>query len=72
MIAHPAEPFAGRRPIALGNAATAEPTFGAAAALGGFGVLVGPGDSTCARYALDDVDDTIGWLRELSRRLDWA
>ena len=38
-------PFAGRRPVMLGDDTTDEDAIAAAQALGGLGVKVGPGDS---------------------------
>lgn len=55
-------PFAGARPIFVGDDDTDEVGFAAAAALGGFGVLVGPPRPTAARFALPDVDAVRGWL----------
>jgi trehalose 6-phosphate phosphatase len=65
-------PFAGRRPVFIGDETTDEAAFRAAAALGGFGVLVGARRPTCASFNLDEGEDTMAWLRALSRRLDWA
>lgn len=55
-------PFKGAVPIMLGDDLTDEYGFEAAAALGGFGVLVGPERATAARYRLEDVDDVLEWL----------
>jgi len=55
-------PFAGRRPVMVGDDLTDEHAFEAAAARGGFGVLVGPARPTAARYRLDDVDAVAAWL----------
>ncbi|MEL6967980.1 MAG: trehalose-phosphatase [Pseudomonadota bacterium] len=46
-------PFAGRRPVFIGDDVTDEDGFSAAQALGGFGVKVGPG-ATCALERLED------------------
>jgi trehalose 6-phosphate phosphatase len=54
-------PFAGRRPVFVGDDVTDEDGFRAAAALGGHGVKVGPG-ATAARYRLDAVDGVHDWL----------
>jgi len=56
-------PFAGRRPIAVGDDTTDEDAFASAAALGGFGVLVTAQRSTSASYALDGPDAVAVWLR---------
>lgn len=55
-------PFAGRVPVMLGDDLTDEHGFEAAAALGGFGVLVGPPRPTAARYGLPGVDAVLEWL----------
>ena len=55
-------PFAGAVPVMLGDDLTDEDGFRAAAALGGFGVLVGPVRQTAARYGLPDVDAVLAWL----------
>jgi trehalose 6-phosphate phosphatase len=61
LAAHP--PFAGRPPVFVGDDATDEDGFRAAAALGGWGVKVGPGP-TAARYRIAAVDDVHAWLAE--------
>lgn len=55
-------PFAGAVPVMLGDDLTDEHGFEAAAALGGFGVLVGPPRESAARYGLPDVDAVLAWL----------
>ena len=55
-------PFAGARPLYLGDDLTDESAFRAVAALGGFGVLVGPPRPTAALYRLEDVEDALNWL----------
>lgn len=55
-------PFAGARPVFVGDDLTDEHAFEAAAALGGAGVLVGPARATAARWRLDDVAAVTGWL----------
>lgn len=55
-------PFAGAVPVMLGDDLTDEDGFRAAAAFGGFGVLVGPPRATAARYGLPDVDAVLAWL----------
>lgn len=54
-------PFAGRRPIFVGDDLTDEPGFAAAEAAGGFGIKIGPGE-TGARYRLGSVSALHGWL----------
>ena len=55
-------PFAGARPVFVGDDLTDEDGFSAAFALGGEGVLVGPQRQTAARRRLDNVDAVIEWL----------
>ena len=59
-------PFKGATPIMLGDDLTDEYGFEAAAALGGYGVLVGPPRETAARYRLDDVDAVLTWLEAVA------
>lgn len=56
------DPFKGSAPVMLGDDLTDEHGFEAAAALGGFGVLVGPPRETAARYGLPDVEAVLAWL----------
>ncbi|WAC60201.1 trehalose-phosphatase [Brevundimonas sp. SL130] len=60
-------PFKGAIPIMLGDDLTDEHGFEAAAALGGYGVLVGPERKTAARYRLDDVDAVLSWLEAVAK-----
>ncbi|MFI4933993.1 MAG: trehalose-phosphatase [Caulobacterales bacterium] len=55
-------PFAGARPIFLGDDLTDEDGFEAASRLGGYGVIVGSRRPTAARYALRSVDEALAWL----------
>jgi trehalose 6-phosphate phosphatase len=55
-------PFAGARPIFMGDDLTDEDGFQAATALGGFGVLVGSARPTAARYRLAGVEQALAWL----------
>ena len=55
-------PFAGARPVFVGDDLTDEHAFEAAAALGGEGVLVGPPRASAARWRLDDVAAVTAWL----------
>ncbi len=57
-------PFAGRRPVFVGDDVTDEDGFDAVTAVGGHGVLVGPGRSTGARYRLPSVRAVHAWLRD--------
>ena len=54
-------PFAGRRPVFVGDDRTDEDGFRAALVLGGHGVKVGP-EPSIARYRLASVDAVHGWL----------
>ncbi|MNE62191.1 Trehalose-6-phosphate phosphatase [compost metagenome] len=58
-------PFQGAIPIMVGDDLTDEHGFEAAAALGGFGVLVGPERPTAARYGLEDVAAVLDWLDQI-------
>jgi trehalose 6-phosphate phosphatase len=55
-------PFAGARPVFVGDDLTDEDAFLAAASLGGEGVLVGPARPTAAQWRLDGVADVTAWL----------
>jgi trehalose 6-phosphate phosphatase len=55
-------PFAGARPLFVGDDLTDEDAFAAAAALGGAGVLVGAPRETAARWRLPDVAAVAAWL----------
>ena len=60
-------PFAGARPVFVGDDLTDEHAFAAAAALGGEGVLVGPARATAARWRLDGVAEVTGWMEAAAR-----
>lgn len=53
--------FAGRLPVFVGDDVTDEDGFRAAAALGGYGIKVGPG-ATAARYRIAGVREVHEWL----------
>jgi trehalose 6-phosphate phosphatase len=55
-------PFAGARPVFVGDDATDEDGFQAAQALGGVGVVVGAARATAARFRLADVEAALAWL----------
>jgi trehalose 6-phosphate phosphatase len=55
-------PFAGARPVFVGDDLTDEDAFRAAAALGGEGVLVGPDRPSAALWRLHGVADVTAWL----------
>ncbi|MFL6858715.1 MAG: trehalose-phosphatase, partial [Allosphingosinicella sp.] len=60
-------PFAGARPVFVGDDLTDEHGFEAAAALGGGGILVGPPRETAARWRLVGVDAVHAWLEAAAR-----
>jgi trehalose 6-phosphate phosphatase len=55
-------PFIGAIPAFIGDDLTDEDGFEAAAALGGYGILVGKERPTLANHHLDSVDDVYRWL----------
>lgn len=55
-------PFAGSRPVFVGDDLTDEDGFAAAEDLGGFGVLVGDRQPSAARYRLDSTSAVYRWL----------
>jgi trehalose 6-phosphate phosphatase len=63
-------PFAGTRPLFLGDDLTDEHGFEAAAALGGAGVLVGDVRRTAALYRLESVSDALSWLDAAASELE--
>lgn len=54
--------FRDATPVFVGDDATDEHGFAAAARLGGFGVLVGHPRETHARFSLRNVEDVLAWL----------
>jgi trehalose 6-phosphate phosphatase len=56
-------PFAGARPVFVGDDLTDENAFRAASALGGAGILVGAPRATAALYGLAGVAEVAIWLR---------
>lgn len=60
-------PFAGARPVYIGDDLTDENGFAAARALGGFGVIVGDRRPTSAEYGVPDVRAAIAWLWSIAR-----
>ncbi|MDX1610416.1 MAG: trehalose-phosphatase [Halofilum sp. (in: g-proteobacteria)] len=63
-------PFAGRRPVFVGDDDTDEHAFEAVNRLDGVSVRVGPpGRASRARYRLESVDDALAWLGSLPARI---
>ncbi|UUL83093.1 trehalose-phosphatase [Sphingomonas sp. S1-29] len=60
-------PFAGTRPVFLGDDVTDEDGFHAVAALGGVGILVGDARPTAAGYRLADVAQVRAWLQDAAQ-----
>lgn len=60
------QPFAGTRPLFIGDDLTDEHGFVAAREFGGAGVLVGPDRPTAATYRLQDVSAVRQWLKMAS------
>ena len=60
-------PFHGFTPVMVGDDLTDEYGFEAAQRLGGFGVRVGPAQTTAARCGLTDVAAVLDWLEGLAR-----
>lgn len=58
-----AEPFAGRRPVMVGDDRTDEDAFEAALKIGGTAVKVGTG-ATIAPHRLPDSDAVLAWIKE--------
>jgi trehalose 6-phosphate phosphatase len=63
------EPFAGRRPIVVGDDRTDEFAFEAAHRHGGQSVIVGPRTDTVATYRIRDPEAVREWLTEIPRRM---
>jgi trehalose 6-phosphate phosphatase len=55
-------PFAGARPVFVGDDLTDEDGFAAAGAADGVGVLVGPARTSAARFRLPGVEAALDWL----------
>ncbi len=58
-------PFAGRRPVVVGDDRTDEFAFAAAHRHGGLSVLVGPRSDTVAKYRISDPEAVRGWLTQI-------
>ncbi|QYU71248.1 hypothetical protein J4558_01785 [Leptolyngbya sp. 15MV] len=55
-------PFAGSRPVFIGDDVTDEDGFAAASEQGGLAITVGPRDSRLARFGLADPSAVRDWL----------
>ena len=58
------QPFAGTRPVFLGDDLTDEPAFLAAQDMGGAGIIVGDRAPTTAGYRIASVDEALQWLKQ--------
>jgi trehalose 6-phosphate phosphatase len=63
------EPFAGRRPVVVGDDRTDEFAFAAANARGGVSILVGPRGDTVATYRIDDPAAVRTWLAAITEEV---
>jgi trehalose 6-phosphate phosphatase len=63
------DPFAGRRPVFVGDDVTDEDGFRAVNALDGITIRVGGGRASEANYALSDVAAVRRWLESIARRV---
>ena len=64
-------PFAGRRPVYLGDDHTDAPALAAVRTAGGIAVAVGTRVAPQATHLLPYPDAVRAWLAQLARRLPW-
>lgn len=62
-------PFAGRRPVFIGDDVTDEDGFEVVNDLGGYSIRVGAAEISAAAYQFADVASVLGWLEALPSRL---
>lgn len=62
------QPFAGRRPVVVGDDRTDEFAFAAAHRHGGLSVLVGSRTDSVAQYRIGDPEAVRGWLTEIPQQ----
>ena len=60
--ADPGSPFAGRRPVFIGDDVTDEYGFAVVNELGGMSIRVGSADGSAAEWQLKNVAELRGWL----------
>ena len=65
-------PFAGRRPVFVGDDTTDENGFAAVNRLGGHSIRVGGAGRTEARWRVDSVEDLLSWLFTAPTRMHSA
>jgi trehalose 6-phosphate phosphatase len=58
-------PFMGRTPLFVGDDVTDEHGFACVNELGGISIRVGALAGTCAQYRIQDVAETLAWLRSI-------
>jgi trehalose 6-phosphate phosphatase len=58
-------PFMGRTPLFVGDDVTDEHGFACVNELGGISIRVGGLAGTCAQYRIEDVAETLAWLRSI-------
>lgn len=63
------EPFAGRRPVYVGDDVTDEDAFAVVNRLDGYSIHVGHTSATCAKYVIADVSTLLDWLEMTAQRM---
>lgn len=62
-------PFAGRRPVFIGDDVTDEDGFDMVNKLGGYSIRVGPAEASVAAYQFADVPSVVDWLDTLPSQI---